>query len=324
MKAKKKDTTKFQNYPLQLSDFQSPDLIEKQISQQNNYGSYNMQSWTLQGIRIRHIENQCHDNYTFERENNENLVALSFNLKGNFSIQQAGRTYHTAPNQHNIIFTNGVGSTFQNKELKSSSFAIDFTPEAFLEIISISNPLLQAFAKLMQTDQALVLSPQSIVMDHHLAKAIKDILQCPYTGGLKQLFLLSKVIEILVLQGEAHYFAHDPSPKQSQKTKDLEKIFYARQYLFEHMDHPPSLRELSKIVGLNEYKLKKEYKAIFKTTLFAHLTAFRLELAKEKLLNTQQGVSEMAFELGYSSPQHFSNAFKKQFGKSPRAFRKEA
>ena len=84
---KKNPVTKFQNYPLQLSDFQSPDLIEKQISQQNNYGSYEMQSWTLRGIRIRYIENQYHDFYTFERENNENLVALSFNLKGKFSIQ---------------------------------------------------------------------------------------------------------------------------------------------------------------------------------------------------------------------------------------------
>jgi len=40
-------------------------------------------------------------------------------------------------------------------------------------------------------------------------------------------------------------------------------------------------------------------------------------LAHQYLRNTEKNAAEIAVELGYSTPQHFNNAFKKKFGITP-------
>jgi AraC family transcriptional activator of pyochelin receptor len=40
-------------------------------------------------------------------------------------------------------------------------------------------------------------------------------------------------------------------------------------------------------------------------------------LARQFLLDTEKTAAEISNELGYSTPQHFNNAFKKKFGITP-------
>jgi AraC-like DNA-binding protein len=92
---------------------------------------------------------------------------------------------------------------------------------------------------------------------------------------------------------------------------------YAREYLISHMETPPGLSELARIIGINEYKLKRGFKEMFGNTVFGYLSDLRLEMAKNELLENRNTASTIASELGYSSVQHFSNAFKKKFGYAP-------
>ena len=92
---------------------------------------------------------------------------------------------------------------------------------------------------------------------------------------------------------------------------------YAREYIMNNLETPPGLSELAKIVGINEYKLKRGFKEIFGNTVFGYLSDARLEIAKNDLLESKKTVSGISSELGYSSVQHFSSAFKKKFGLSP-------
>jgi len=46
-----------------------------------------------------------------------------------------------------------------------------------------------------------------------------------------------------------------------------------------------------------------------------------MSMAKRLLLGTDKSAKEIAYQTGYSSPQHFSNAFKKKFGVSPKSVR---
>lgn len=91
----------------------------------------------------------------------------------------------------------------------------------------------------------------------------------------------------------------------------------------QHIDAPPSLSELAHLSGLNEYKLKQGFKEMFSTTVFGYLAEKRLELARDYLSDPNRSVTEIADSLGYASIQHFSYAFKKKFGHSPKALRNE-
>jgi AraC-like DNA-binding protein len=46
-----------------------------------------------------------------------------------------------------------------------------------------------------------------------------------------------------------------------------------------------------------------------------------VEVAKNKLINTDKSISEIAFELGFEYPQYFSRLFKSKTGKTPKTYR---
>ena len=127
--------------------------------------------------------------------------------------------------------------------------------------------------------------------------------------------MLSKSIELLVLQAEL--YEQNLSKKFIKTEKDRRSLQNAKELLNSRMDNPPTIIELAKLVGVNEYKLKKGFKELFGTTIFGYIHNSRMSLAKRLLLGTDKTAKEIAYQVGYSSPQHFSNAFKKQFGVTP-------
>ena len=46
-----------------------------------------------------------------------------------------------------------------------------------------------------------------------------------------------------------------------------------------------------------------------------------IEVAKEKVFDPAKSISEVAYELGFKYPQHFSRLFKQRVGYSPNEFR---
>ncbi len=52
-----------------------------------------------------------------------------------------------------------------------------------------------------------------------------------------------------------------------------------------------------------------------------HIYLYIIDQAKTSLLNSQASISEIAYELGFEYPQHFSNMFKSKTGFSPREYR---
>lgn len=149
----------------------------------------------------------------------------------------------------------------------------------------------------------------------HFQFGLLLILYCKYIDELKDLFLLSKSIELLVLQAELYELKTIDAFIKSNS--DKKKLFEAKEILRLRMDNPPTISELSKLININEYKLKKGFKEVFGTTVFGYIHHSRMNLAKRLLLGTDKSAKEIAYETGYSSPQHFSKAFKKEFGNTP-------
>ena len=52
-----------------------------------------------------------------------------------------------------------------------------------------------------------------------------------------------------------------------------------------------------------------------------YIQAKVIDLAKEKIYDRSKSISEIAFEMGYKYPQHFTRLFKQRVGKSPQEYR---
>ncbi|MCW5518904.1 helix-turn-helix transcriptional regulator [Aureitalea sp. L0-47] len=121
--------------------------------------------------------------------------------------------------------------------------------------------------------------------------------------------------------------------------------FYDRQFLTREVAHSTSLERFD--VLLNEYFLSEEpnKQGLPSVTYFAeqlHLSPNYfgdlikketgrsaqeyiqnklIEVAKEKVFDHEKSISEIAYELGFRYPQHFSRLFKNKTGLSPNDFR---
>ncbi len=153
----------------------------------------------------------------------------------------------------------------------------------------------------------------SFIMTPDMQSIVDSLFNIQYEGKTKMMFFRSQITTLL-----SHFFGQLARLKTERiNTSEREKLNQAKDILLQHIDNPPSLSEISKQIGLNTFKLKKEFKAFFGVPVFKYLQNERLTLA-HKLIRTQEAtVQEAAWHVGYDSLSSFSNAFEKKFGYRP-------
>lgn len=93
------------------------------------------------------------------------------------------------------------------------------------------------------------------------------------------------------------------------------------QWVRMHNQRPKLSDYISEIVHRDYSSLSKLFTQVKGMTIEHYAILHRVEYAKELLSYSQQSVSEIAYQLGYSSPSHLTSQFKQQTGMSPKEFR---
>ena len=147
----------------------------------------------------------------------------------------------------------------------------------------------------------------------------EQIMRCSLTGSLRDIFFRAKALELFSL-GLSNLDAEEPS-KQAMllSVTDIERVREARDILLAARASPPTLSQLSRRVGLNEFKLKQGFRFVFNTTAFTLLNMDRMEEAERLLREGRMNVAEVGRKVGYTSNAAFSRAFRKCFGYPPSA-----
>jgi len=78
--------------------------------------------------------------------------------------------------------------------------------------------------------------------------------------------------------------------------------------------------ELADLVDTDVSQLKERFEALLGLSICKYIQNKRIEHAKKLMLNSKESITSIAFELGFSSSQYFSNQFKEVTGLRPRAF----
>lgn len=279
--------------------------------------------WYCDAIRLTHTLTKYDKSEPLTAGNNSDVVRLHFGLKGDyaFTYKQLNRSFDLIGGHHNIMYSNGFDIEMIPKAREIETFGIQFPKALFIEFTQNGNDRLQQFCEDVMKGKSVLLSENWGPIDAAIQQVIGQILNCRYSAQLKKLFLLSKSIELLVLSAEAYNYTAGKKDVFIKNKTDKEKIIAVRDLINNRLNNPPGLSEIAQLVGLNEYKLKRGFKETFNTTVFEYLTGQRLQLANQYLLDTRKTSAEIAYELGYSTPQHFNNAFKKKFGVTPNSVR---
>jgi len=82
-----------------------------------------------------------------------------------------------------------------------------------------------------------------------------------------------------------------------------------------------SVEDLADKLGVSRVQLYRKVKAIIGINISDHINNVKLEKAAELLKSNEMNISEIAYALGFSSPNYFSTAFKNKFGISPKEYK---
>lgn len=291
------------------------------MEQATNIAKRTSNLWKLNKLQISHNIIDYNSLGLNTSKNETEFVRLHFGLQGayDFKFTQLNASYQLSGHHNNILYSDGLEIAVENKSKRIETFGINYNTDFFIEIAQNGNESLKRLAEKAINKENAILSPEWKTNNFKIQSVINEIIHCPYSEGLKDLFLLSKSIELLVLQAEL--YEHQGNKAYIKDDNDRKKLLDAKELLTARIDNPPTLSELSKLVSLNEYKLKKGFKELNGTTVFGYIKHIRMNLAKTLLLETTKTAKEIAYETGYGSPQHFSKAFKEQFGIAPNSIR---
>lgn len=116
-----------------------------------------------------------------------------------------------------------------------------------------------------------------------------------------------------------HRFSLLEFPMPEQHTDEEIKIAgEAKAIILQNYKTPPSVKELARLCGTNDFKLKKHFKKVYQTTIYVYIQKLRLEKANLLLRENLLSVSEIANEVGYKHQGHFSAIFFKAYGVYPK------
>ena len=135
-------------------------------------------------------------------------------------------------------------------------------------------------------------------------------------GLFEILSILSESTDLTFVNNEAY------SPIKDQNTNDrLSAVFI---YLKEHYKQDISLIEIAKIANLTPTSFCRVFKIKAKKSFVEYLNEVRIANACKFLLETDMGISEIAYECGFKTASNFNRIFKKLNKVTPGEYKKNA
>jgi len=113
-----------------------------------------------------------------------------------------------------------------------------------------------------------------------------------------------------------------PSAKTQANSEYAQRIDRVIDYLRGNLDRPMKLRELANVAGFSEFHFHRIFGAVSGETLNTFTNRLRLEKAARLLRYSDQNLTDIAFDCGFSSSATFSRAFRSGYDTSPSQFRK--
>lgn len=247
------------------------------------------------------------------------FMAIFFSMEGSYGFEFMGRRVEDAlPPNSNYTLCMHMGD-FQIHFFGSSQ-----------EIVVLELPLKLLHQLVLDEELNISFSEHGYLKDHMIHKlgqnstevtnCLSEILLASRDNSRSPLFIQSKKLELL-----SSFFSTAEDKERYEcpflnYQENVEKVREAKKILVSDLRNSPTIKELSRQVGLNESHLKSGFKEIYGKPVYQYYKSFKNEFARKELDKKDISINALAAELGYSNVSHFIDSFKKQFGQTPKQY----
>lgn len=257
----------------------------------------------------------------------KNYIQVAFFLNQHVLKDSINKKYNSYLPQHNYIYFTPSESDveiFFRKGIAYRNFDIYVESDYFHQFVA-ETQLIDLFIAQVDKNNFVRLVEDGIPISPQMLHILEEMRSCRKKGIQRQYFMKGRTMILLQLLFEWIDQEETQSDMSGSFGETDANLFYTIQdFIVKNTREFYTIEQLAIKFGVNEYKLKKEFKNIFGMGLFQFATKVHIREAISLLKTTDLSIKEIAFRTGYSSPSSFSVAFKKQCGTAPNQFRKKA
>jgi AraC-like DNA-binding protein len=273
----------------------------------------------LPHLHLMDVRWNVRDDLVIHESNPSQTIDINFVLEGN--IKGTYRGLHAdlelRKGTSNLKFTPSQKSSHHAAPQNVGFFAIALEKRYFQDLIGCDNAWAEGIQRKLENDEDFFgwnefhsMTPKM----HAAIHSIRNMQPTPMTRIMTQ----SLVFELIAQQIEQlTYLAQAKPGGDVISANDMQKLYNAKQFIEQHFLDDITLTGLCREVMLNEFKLKKGFKSLFKTSVMQHVRHLRMEFAQSLLRDNRMTVEEVSGKVGYRYPNHFTAAYKKHFGIVP-------
>lgn len=283
-------------------------------------GSFGRREWVLPGFRLIEFDADLRMPLAFNDPKPDSWIGTMYMMRGDLLSQMGTqRNVRMRKNELNFVFetcpdTDHIIDCRQDLH----AFYVEVDPEFFRQLVIDYPDWMRVHGASLEHNKPFLGLQRGLPMSPAVHQLIQAVINCPYSGTLRKLFLEARFLDLFVEQQQLYQ-----SAVQRQTGSKERELFQAiRQYLDEQYANPPTLVALARLFGLNDFKLKKGFREQFGTTVFGYIAEKRLTVARYLLEATETPVHEVGENVGFSNPAHFATAFRKKFGVAPSQVRR--
>jgi AraC-like DNA-binding protein len=155
-----------------------------------------------------------------------------------------------------------------------------------------------------------------------LTRLLVDEVRAAQSGRLRVLDQLAQLVLTYALRW---LDSEGKSPARTGWLRALAdpRIGAALRHVHSSVETGTSVADLARVAGMSRTAFAARFRDLVGQPPLAYAIQWRMSLAKDALRTTDRAIGELAFKLGYESESAFSMAFRREVGRSPRAYRNE-
>ncbi|MEG0774891.1 AraC family transcriptional regulator [Clostridium sp.] len=271
------------------------------------------------------------EDFSISFDNPEHLMRFGVVYTGitEFKIEN-NPVSHFTPSSFFVIEKDLKGKQNWKKAQHFHGTEITIYESYFKEIIQPNFPNIMDFDSFIKNYTYIYL-PLEIV------EIIRQLQSLTYENSLNSIYLESKILEcIAILINEVTKSSENAFTNQINygniniganriiklTSSDIHAIQKAHGIIEKNFSNPPGIGALSKMVFLNEQKLKAGFSKHYHMSIGEYVNHIKMTVAANLLSTTDLSIEEISNKVGYNYSANFSKMFKKTYGKTPLKFRK--
>jgi AraC-like DNA-binding protein len=237
----------------------------------------------------------------------------------NFELERLG-DFQLLPGQFLLFYHPHPESTFRFSAGGIYGMLDIAMPIEYLNHFVSYYPVLNDFMERLGGNDPVSLTIAPVNATAVLLDCIDKLLHCSYMGSLRGMFADARIMDMMT---EVFTVAHGSNRSEVSLTQEeRQRIIALKDLLSENLDTHYTIKDLSRMVYINEYKLKKGFQVLTGSSIFDYQLSRRIQVAQKWLRETDLSLEEIATATGYQYLSSFIAAFKQRVGITPAAYRK--